>query len=610
MHHYIALAWATNDMRAAREARRVRETLLQSRGLCWRTVLDVDGLSVCAKSPVDAAMCTYVLADNLGVIVGRLFIQDQASTPVRSAELPSAKIVETNGNWLLEHYWGRYVAVLRGPKGDRYSVLRDCSGQIPCFYANLNGLYVFFADVCDLEHLDLRVTLNERYLAAFISRQPLHVRETGLREITELLAGDCVTIEATGACHTHMWNPRSIVANRTMDNYVQARTALTGLTENVIAAWARFYRRILLSISGGLDSAIVLGCLKRLGLADRVVCVTQYTVDTSDDERLYARSAARMAGVSLTELPRVSDGVLFAEKLRRVPPDPKPDISKTNRILALDGLNALAEEFGCDALWTGQGGDQIFLQAHHGYGAADYLLQHRHPWRLPNMIYESALLSRNSVWSILSQAICYRFRKGRAPPVVLGGRGARFLAKSAIPAYSEDSLAIPWRVGAERIPPGKLDQLDILLDLLNRHKPIVGLERPYEQHPLISQPLIELSLQIPTYHLLRGGRQRAMARDAFVDRVPPSIIMREDKGGINDQVRSLLRGSAPYIIESLMDGSLVSLGILDRSSLEGILCHEETFTKDEQFPLFACIAAEAWAQNWRSKPAPSAAAHN
>jgi asparagine synthase (glutamine-hydrolysing) len=603
VHHYIAIVWSPFDEQAIREASRVRGLLLGPNAPTWRTALIADGVAVYSKTPVDAAMRTYVLEGDLGVIVGRLFTVDPLARPMRATDLAPAKIVETRGAWLLENCWGQYVAVLRTQMGDRCHILRDCSGHIPCHCLRMNGVSVFFADIHDLECLHPRLTLDTNYLCAFIARQPLHTRRTGLSEITELLAGDCVTLAGGEPVHTSLWNPRGLVSEHPIDEYPRARTAMLGMTESVVTAWAPLYRRILLSLSGGLDSAILLGCLKRLGMADMVRCVTQYTAETSDDERIYARAAARMSGVALTEIPRISDGKVFANKLWSVPPTPKPDISLTNRILALENLNGLADELGCDTLWTGQGGDQIFLQAHHAYGAADFLIQDGRADAFPGLIYESALLSGCSVWSVLTQALSYRFRKHRTPPVVTSGCGRRFLSESAPPEYPPDLLTGPWRADGERIPPGKVNQLDTVVDLLNRHTPLVGLEHPYEQHPLISQPLLELSLRISTYHLLRGGRQRAMARDAFADRVPSCILTREDKGGIADQLRSLLRGSAPLIEERLLDGGLASAGIIDRVALEGILRQQETFSQDDLLPIFACITAEAWMQHWTSASA-------
>lgn len=604
MQSYIAFAWSVSNQRAQDHAEHLQRLLLSTNSPVWRPLLRVNGFAVYCKEGHDAGFDTYFLADDSGVIIGRLF---SSTAPIPTADPLRRSILGRGGRSLYDNCWGHYVAFVHDRHTDQSTVLRDCSGQMPCFHLNLNELHVFFADIRDVAGLRPRFTIDTAYIAAFIAYQPLHVRETGLREVTELLAGDSFTVTSAGTSHHGFWNPRAIITNRSICDYEQAKTALIETTEGVVGAWASRYERILLSLSGGLDSAIVLGCLIRLGLSEKVECFTHYTPDSSDDERAYARSAANTAGVPLRELRRVSDGALFAKALDSIPPDPRPDISKADRIVALDEINALADQLGCDTVWTGQGGDQLFLQAHHPYATADYLEDHSFPWQLGPVCYHSAMLSRQSVWAVLRQAVSYRLRRNKTPPPVLGGRGVRFLAASA-PPVADRSYETPWRSGPEHVPPGKLDQLDVLTDLLNRHRPLLGLEHPYQQHPLISQPLIELSLRIPTYLLLRGGRQRALARHAFADRVPECIISREDKGGVSDHVRSLLRGSAASLRERLLDGELASMGILERRALEGILRNEETFTKDDLFPVFACITAELWLQHWRSGSVQAAAA--
>src|SRR6185436_11940153 len=44
--------------------------------------------------------------------------------------------------------------------------------------------------------------------------------------------------------------------------------------------------------------------------------------------------------------------------------------------------------------------------------------------------------------------------------------------------------------------------------------------------PYYSQPVVELSLRIPTYLCALDGRDRAIARRAFVDDVPEKILRR------------------------------------------------------------------------------------
>jgi hypothetical protein len=91
-----------------------------------------------------------------------------------------------------------------------------------------------------------------------------------------------------------------------------------------------------------------------------------------------------------------------------------------------------------------------------------------------------------------------------------------------------------------------------------------------------------------------------MARAAFADRLPLCVLNREDKGSTIDQTRLLIRGSGNLLREILLNGTLVSLGILDRASLERIIVTQETYRPTEIFALLGCIAVEKWATHWTS----------
>jgi asparagine synthase (glutamine-hydrolysing) len=601
MYNFVALISKAGSIASCPEAVALNESLCRN-SQEWALVMDAGGgVAVYGQKPADRAMRTYLLPANAGVVLGRLFRRGSPAHRVSADEVGVAQSPRSGKLGLPAEYWGTYVAILRSPEDHTVSIIRDCSGKIPCYYIELSSLYIFFSDIRDIGALGIHLSINVRYLVAFLLHHPLHVRETGLLQVFELLAGDRVSISSKGMRHNSLWSPPELAGASLIDNYNQAKAELVATTEDVIRCWASAYDGIVLSLSGGLDSAIVLGCLSRLGIADRVVCLNEYTEDTSDDERSYARSAANMAGVRLIELPRISDALLYVDKLRNAPPDPNPYVTTGLRMLSADRFGAVAAQFQCNTVWTGQGGDHVFLQTRDAYHAVDYLLQHSFPYRLPAILYDTALLSGHSYWSVLGHAILALWRRDAGTPVPFDHSGAAFINDSVLHEVPAGYAIPPWHDGTARVPPGKRTQIDTFSDLLNRHKPLLGYT-PYECHPLVSQPLLELSLRIPTYHLLKGGRQRAMARDAFADRVPPSILRREDKGLILDHTRVLFRGGGGLLREALLQGTLASLGILNRHAVERIIDAADTYKAEEFFGLAGCMAAEMWATQWARQP--------
>lgn len=596
MHHYVAFLWNPEDSCAAHAASRMRG-ILEQRATGWVVLTTASGFAAYARARVDTAMRVYVLPDATGIIIGRLFSNDAAGHATEIPLSSAREICSSGGRHLLENFWGNYVAIIRDAQRHTHYVLRDCSGRIPCYYAKDSGVYIFFSSLQDVTCLGLRLTMDDRYLASMILRHRLHLRDTALNEVREVLAGDCVALSHMGAKQYSLWRPHDFATNDVVDEYPVALSKLKDATEAVIVAWGSVYDRILLYLSGGLDSAIVLGCLTKLGFANKVTCLNHFIENSRADERRYARAAAEAADAPLVELPLTADGRTFVDRIKALPFQPKPDISFLARTLVIDDVNRVADEYGCDTVWTGQGGDHIFLQAPHPYGAADYLLQHKFP--SASAIYDSAILDRTSVWSVLSTSIGHilGIRASRALLEEFHPDGSRFLTALAI-TNALDRPCLPWSEDSEALPPGKGVQVRDMADLLNRHRPLVGQETAFEQHPLISQPLLETALKLPTYALQRGGRQRAMAREAFADRVPNCILEREDKGDTTDHVRALLRGSAPFQREILLDGVLVSRGLLDRSALEKVFVHCDTYRTSEMLPLLDCVAAEVWARSW------------
>ncbi len=94
--------------------------------------------------------------------------------------------------------------------------------------------------------------------------------------------------------------------------------------------------------------------------------------------------------------------------------------------------------------------------------------------------------------------------------------------------------------------------------------------RPYvdEIHPLVSQPVLECCLQIPTYILSHGGTDRTIARAAFRNALPPEIAERSSKGAVNQFFYDAIYGNREHIRPFLLDGLLADRGLLDRFELE------------------------------------------
>ena len=245
-------------------------------------------------------------------------------------------------------------------------------------------------------------------------------------------------------------------------------------------------------------------------------------------------------------------------------------------------------------MWTGQGGDHIFLQTTDFASAGDYLTTCGLRPGFIAAVRDAAHLSRQPYWFVLRSA-CKSGRASGPSPNKLA-RVAYFVDPAMLPGAADEYVLHPWAGDAEDLPNGKQKQILFLAEVMNRHRPIPRLERAPQHHPLLSQPLMEVCLQIPMYLLVRGGRERALAREAFADRLPPEIIRRRDKGAVVAHTTELLRQSEEFIRELLLDGVLAGARIIVPSQLEPYIVQGQPFREEHFLPLLACIAAEVWAR--------------
>jgi len=592
MYHFVALLWNAEDPAARDAAAQLAEKLRRAE-MPWKCHVSVEGVCVFALPPSDPALLSYILPGKTGVVLGRLFTMDLSNPHLApGGGIDEGEIARTAGEHLIRNFWGGYVAFLRNQETRSAYVIRDCSGTIPCYYTEYGKVTVVFADVADLAPLELPAfTVNWEYLAAFISSSQLQVRACAYNEVTEVLAGEALAVRDSSVCHTLIWNPNRVCQQGWIRRYEDAVAELTAVTQGCIDAWAKTSDRILHSLSGGFDSAVVLGCLRKSPGHPNITCLNYFTAAAHDDERSFARLAAKRAGVTLLELAMESAGDRFDSRLLSGPRIPKPAISDLFRALEIELINSIAAKTGVRTLWTGQGGDHIFLQTADSSSAGDYLATRGPGLGFIAAVRDAARLSRQPYWFVLRSAYTAGHASESNSPTSVK---SWFVNPAMLPQNGGAYVSHPWSADAADLPRGKWQQIRLLGQVTNRHRPLPRTERAPQRHPFLSQPLMEVCLRIPTYLLIQGGRERALARDAFADRVPLEILHRRDKGSIISHAMQMIRQGEDFVRELLLEGVLAGTGVIVRSELEPYLAKRQPFREEHLLPLLACIAAEVW----------------
>ncbi len=597
---YVAFLWNPFDPSAQKTATRLAREFSRCKP-AWHPISAGDGAAMFHRPFAGRAFESLSLPQRAGVILGTLFPRDLAQWSLQWRPQLDERFAEmaiaSRGRRVVEELWGRYIVILNGRAGRDHYVIRDCSGHVPCFTTRCGQVDLIFSDIDDLVGLPLgRFTINRRFLAGFIFSPEMAQRECGLNEVTELLAGDCLAIEDARTRQFFIWDPTRVCRGTAVENVDGARRALASVVQTCVECWASRYDRIIHRLSGGLDSAIVLGCLRRSCARPTVICVNMHSDCAESDERVYAHLAASQDGSELIELPLYPRDAVLDERVLDLPKSARPSVSVLFETLCLQFHNLLAQQYDAEATWTGHGGDHLFFQSSMHFGAIDYAHARGAVSSFWPAVRDAVRLSGMPYWQVLWQTALYGWLRAQWRLDASKRRRAIFL-RPELSRNIAEYVEPPWSSASADLPAGKRVQIAILAELLNRHRPIPGQYAP-QHHPLLSQPLMEVCLQIPTYTLLRGGRDRALARDAFSDRVPPQIIARTGKGTTTSSLMRLVRRSASFVKDLVMEGELIREGIVDRTALEPYVAHGRPVDQWTVSPLLSCIVAEIWLRKW------------
>jgi asparagine synthase (glutamine-hydrolysing) len=570
----------------------------------WQLLDGGKNLSVFHLPPPGRYVAAIELPAGGGAILGTLFPSDIEASPrdgmpAIDAKL-AAEIVRTGGRYLVENYWGGYIAFLND-RGTTWRVLRDSSGKIPCYTITHGDVTLLASNIGDLAGLALPAfSMNASYLAGFIYAVEICRRECALKEVSEVLAGECLELNAGRTRQFAMWDPRSVCRDFAIEDFDDACRQVRRVTQSCVNDWASRYDRIVHRLSGGLDSSVVLGCLKNSPKRPEITCVHLESGGLDDQERAFAQLAADAAGVELVVQSGYSSHATYDDRLFHLPKMPNPSVASVGMAVDPAVLNLVPEQVNAEAVWDGEGGDHLFFAPRSPFGAVDYAFRHGLGGGFFQSVHDAVRRSRLSYWEVLGKSVHLGALRGRWQPEDEYNRQATFVNPDVVPKNLGTYVWHPWSQDASDLPPGKRWQICLLACLVHRHRPVPELQHVSQHHPLFSQPLFELCLRIPLYVLLQGGVNRALERAAFRDCVPEPILRRENKGAVATILMSKIRESLPYLRDLVLGGVLVQERILVASDLEPYLIGNRPVSNRVLWPLLSSIAAEVWARKWAS----------
>lgn len=521
--------------------------MLEAMGMQCR--LAQDQLRVFATS--DTPM---VLIPGRGLLIGHLFTM--SGQPV-VGELSFDRTDKALQTHLLENFWGEYVVVGQ-PQADGAgaSFLRDPSGGMPCCYALHPGGGFVTSSVSLASELGLcSREVDWDFVIHTLVYPYLKSERTALRGIRELLPGCSLTIHGGHAFTTVMWSPWTFVApDRRLASVREAASVVRSNVSLAVEAWAGIDRSVLLELSGGLDSSIVAACLRQSDA--RTICCTMVAPVPGTDERQYARQVADHLRLELLSAD------IDLENARFNFPPPRDSTVPGMGILHHPVDSAVAElagKLGVTSLFSGAGGDTIFCYLRGATPAADAFKESGMSAGL-TAIRDLSTLHRCSL-AKASRLTLRKLIRGAKPhwkPVHEGVAAAW----RNIPFDAH-----PWFEAPENALPGDRERISDLVGTQSFRDGVARSSRWPMRYPLLTQPVMEACLRVPTWMWIAGGRNRSIARSAFSAALPGGILNRRSKGPYTRYYAAIHERHREAMLSFLMDGMLASRGLLDMDEL-------------------------------------------
>ena len=526
-----------------------------------------------------------------GQIVGLVFSKT-STTPLRCLP-PDAPVKDgpaALAAWLMRACWGGYVAFLSDRATGRIEAIVDPSGLCPV-YRSKTLTHIILASDPDLIRTTSGAPLvvSWQALRSYLIRPELRQISTCLVSITELPPGELVRIDERSLRGERIWRPDDFMPGRITMSFDEAAEELRAIAIPVIGAWAKILGPVAVAASGGVDSSLICAALKAGD--ENFNCVTISTADASGDERAFVHMLGDHLGVQ-------TKSAIYDPKTVDPQRGVSAGLARPTRkafMAALDtALFQAGRSVGANVIFDGNGGDNLFCFLHSSAPIVDRL--------------RSEGLGRGVFLTFLDMC-----RVTGCDMPTMARATMRRLSRHGFPKWPADTGLLAGEPEAhEEIEPltlwfqtdvgrhgGKRDHLALIMKAQHHVHGLTSCGLP-RFSPLMSQPLVEFCLGIPTWVWPEGGINRALARSAFAAELPREILTRTSKSGPDSFIRRSFDQHRPTIRKLLMDGLLAQHDVIDRSAVEYALNTDVISGGDIVYRLLDLAEAESWARSWQN----------
>jgi asparagine synthase (glutamine-hydrolysing) len=502
---------------------------------------------------------------------------------------------------------GMFALAIWDNRNRRLVLARDRAGKKPLFYHRADVGLVFASEIkAFFGHPQVPLELDPSTLPAFFLHGYVPGPGTLYRGIQQVEPGTIMAVEGGGTIRTQRyWRLRSapLAGREPAPSRQEACETLRGLVTSAVERRLTSDVPVGVFLSGGVDSTIVTGVMRRLLDAPVRTFSIGFENDRQYDETRYGRIAAEHFQTDHTEFHVRPSDIDLIQTLIWHHDGPFGDASAIPTYV----VARLARQHVTVVL-TGDGGDELFA----GYQRfAGTLLTERIPAlarRLVAAAFRQLPPGPNEAhWLSLGHRVASKLR---APMYERLTSWISVFFDDLEALFAPDFLGAVAPIDRLAYLRARLADLDRLSPLSRLLEPtfhsylcddvLVKVDRCTMAHglearcPFLDREVVDYAAMLPDDMKLRGRRTKLILKEAFTDLLPPEIAAR-GKMGFAVPLTAWFRGSlGDFVADALLASDARYVSYLSRDFVRSLVLRHRAGEENVGLQLWTVLCFEIW----------------